>query len=161
MTDTTIEIRSAIPSDAPLILSLIKELAEYERLAHAVNTTVERVRETLFGPSPAAEALIATVNGDPAGYAVYFQNYSTFGGRPGLYLEDLFVRPAYRGNGVGRKLLTRLAATARDRKYARLEWVVLNWNEPAIRFYESLGATPMTDWRVFSLSGTALDDLAD
>ena len=161
MTAPTIDIRSATPSDVPLIFSFIRELAEYERLTQEVVSSEERVAQTLFGPKPAAEALIAAVNNQPAGFAVYFQNYSTFVGRPGIYLEDLFVRPAFRGNGVGRALLARLAAIARERGCARLEWVVLDWNELAIRFYESLGAKPLKGWSVFSLSGPALENLAE
>jgi GNAT superfamily N-acetyltransferase len=156
----TIDIRPATKSDVPLIISFIRELAEYERLSNAVVATEERVAETLFGPRPAAEALIATLDDAPAGYAVYFQNYSSFVARPGIYLEDLFVRPAFRGTGIGRMLLARLAAIAQERGCARLEWVVLDWNEPAIRFYESLGARHMKGWSVFTLSGTAFDDLA-
>ncbi|HKQ50249.1 MAG TPA: GNAT family N-acetyltransferase [Phycisphaerae bacterium] len=160
MSTPEIDIRPATRSDVPLIFSFIRELAEYERLSQDVVSSEERVAQTLFGPKPAAEALIATVDQQPAGFAVYFQNYSTFAGRPGIYLEDLFVRPALRGKGIGRRLLARLATIARDRGCARLEWVVLDWNEPAIRFYETLGAKPLDGWRVFSLSGKAMDDLA-
>lgn len=160
MTAPTINIRPGTKSDVPLILSFIRELAEYERLTDEVVATEERVEQTLFGPRPAAEVLIATVDDAPAGFAVYFQNYSTFAARPGIYLEDLFVRPAYRGKGIGRTLLARLAGIARDRGCARLDWVVLDWNEPAIRFYESLGTKPLTGWSVFSLSGKTLNDLA-
>lgn len=161
MSSSTIDIRPATRSDVPLILTFIRELAEYERLSHAVVATEERVMETLFGPRPAAEALIATLDDALAGYAVYFQNYSTFVAQPGIYLEDLFVRPEFRGTGIGRMLLARLAAIAREKGCARLEWVVLDWNEPAIGFYKSLGAKPMTGWQVYSLAGKALDDLAE
>lgn len=156
MPTTEIHIRRAVEADIPLIHALIRELAEYERLSHVVTATDARLRETLFGPRPAAEVLIASLDSTPVGFALFFQNYSTFLAQPGLYLEDLFVRPEFRGRGVGRKLLARLAAIAVERNYGRVEWTVLDWNEPAIRFYQSLGAKPMDDWTVMRLTG---DDL--
>jgi GNAT superfamily N-acetyltransferase len=153
-------IRSATVADVPLILDLIRGLAEYERLPHEVVATEALLRETLFGPAPGAEVLLAELDGESAGFALFFHNFSTFLGRRGLYLEDLFVRPAARGRGVGRALLARLAAIARQRGCGRFEWSVLDWNEPAIGFYRSLGAVPMDDWTVYRVAGPALDRLA-
>ena len=150
----------ATEGDVPQILSFIKDLAEYERLAHAVVATEEGLRQSLFGERPYAECLIARWDGEPAGFALFFHNFSTFLGRPGLYLEDLFVKPAVRSKGVGRALLKRLAQIAIDRRCGRLEWSVLDWNEPAIRFYESIGAQPLEEWTIFRLQGDALSDLA-
>ncbi|HEU0054223.1 MAG TPA: GNAT family N-acetyltransferase [Longimicrobium sp.] len=158
---TSLSIRPATEADAPLILAFIRELAEYERLAHEVVATEDGLRETLFGARAYAEVLIAEVDGAPAGFALFFHNYSTFLGRPGLYLEDLFVRPEHRGRGVGRALLAHLARTAVERGCGRLEWWVLDWNEAAIRFYRSLGARAMDEWTVFRLTGDALGRLAD
>jgi GNAT superfamily N-acetyltransferase len=152
-------IRPAVPDDTPLILALIKELAEYERLSHVVVASEDDLRHHLFGPRPAAEVLIAEADGTPVGFALYFTNFSTFLARPGIYLEDLFVRPAFRGRGIGAALLTRLAAIAMARGCGRLEWSVLDWNEPAIGFYERLGAEPMAEWTVFRLAGEALEKL--
>jgi len=149
-------IRPAHEGDVPLILALVRELADYERLLDTVFATEEKLRTTLFGTRPAAEVLIATVDDKPAGFALFFQNYSTFLAQPGLYLEDLFVRPDVRGCGIGRALLTRLAAIAIERNYGRMEWSVLDWNEPAIKFYESLGAKRLDDWRTFRLTGAEL-----
>ena len=160
MMSPDIEIRPAVESDVPLIHALIRELAEYERLSHEVSASEEGLSQTLFGPRPAADVLIASLDKAPAGFALFFQNYSTFLARPGLYLEDLFVRPAYRGKGIGRKLLARLAAVARQRNCGHVEWVVLDWNESAIGFYKSLGARPMSGWQVFRLAGDALQMLA-
>jgi GNAT superfamily N-acetyltransferase len=157
----SIEIRAAVEADVPLIHSFIRELAEYERLTDAVTATEDRLRESLFGLRPAAEVLIALLDGTPAGFALFFQNYSTFLARSGIYLEDLFVRPAQRGKGIGRKLLARLAKIGRERQCGRVEWAVLDWNEPAIGFYKSLGANPMTDWRIFRLTGDAFQNLAE
>ena len=151
-----LRIDPAIEADAPLILTLIKALAEYERLAAAVVATEESVRESLFGPSPAASVVIARIGTEPVGFAVWFQTYSTFLSRPGLYLEDLFVLPERRGQGIGRALLTHLARIAVTRGYGRMEWSVLDWNEPAIGFYKSLGAQSMNEWTVFRLTGDAL-----
>ena len=153
-------IRGAEERDVPLLLSLIRELAEYERLAGEVVATEEDLSRSLFGERPAAEVLVATLDGLPVGFALFFHNFSTFLGRRGLYLEDLYVRPAARGRGVGRALLVRLAAIAVERGCGRLEWAVLDWNDPAIGFYRRLGASPMSDWTVFRLAGPALAALA-
>ena len=152
------QIRTATEADVPLILEFIKALAEYERLADRVVATEEIVRRTLFGSPRFAEVIIGEVDGDPAGFALFFHNYSTFLGQPGIYLEDLFVKPHYRGRGYGKALLGRLAAIARERNCGRVEWAVLNWNQPAIDFYESLGATPMNEWTVYRLTGKALEE---
>ncbi|HEY5619082.1 MAG TPA: GNAT family N-acetyltransferase [Vicinamibacterales bacterium] len=154
-----IRIEPATERDVPLILSFTKALAEYERLAHEVVATETSVRESLFGPSPSAEAVIARMSNEPAGFAVWFHSYSTFLSRPGLYLEDLFVLPEWRGRGIGRALLRHLARIAVSRGFGRLEWAVLDWNESAIRFYRSLGARPMDDWTVYRLTGDALTRL--
>lgn len=156
-----VTIRSATVEDAPLVLRFIRELAEYERLAHECVATEADVRATLFGPQPQAGVLIAEADGEPAGWALFFHNYSTFLARRGLYLEDLFVRPEMRGRGVGRALLARLAAIARERGCGRFEWSVLDWNESAIGFYRSLGAEPMSEWTVYRVTGAALERLAD
>jgi GNAT superfamily N-acetyltransferase len=153
-------IRTADERDIPLILDLIKGLAEYERLASEVTATEATLRQSLFGPSPGAEVIIADADGQPAGFALFFHNFSTFVGKRGIYLEDLFVKPAWRGKGVGRQLLARLAQLAIERNCGRLEWAVLDWNEPAIRFYRGLGAKPMHDWTVFRLAGDTLHQLA-
>ena len=157
----SLAIEPGRPADVPLILQLIRELADYEQLAHVVTATEDDLASTLFGERPAAEVRIARWNGEPAGFALFFPNYSTFLGRPGLYLEDLFVRPAFRGRGLGRALLRELARIAVLRGYGRLEWWVLDWNDSAIGFYRKLGATPMTDWTVFRLTGNALLRLAN
>jgi GNAT superfamily N-acetyltransferase len=154
----------ATPADVPDIHALIRALAEYERLAQLCVSTEADVAEALFGPRPAAEVLIARNAACPApaaGFALFFHNWSTFLGRPGLWLEDLFVRPEYRGAGLGRALLARLAALARERGCGRFEWAVLDWNEPAIRFYEGLGATTLPDWRICRMTGEALQRLAE
>jgi GNAT superfamily N-acetyltransferase len=160
MTRGEIEIREAARADVPLLLALIGELAEYERLAHEAVATVELLEEALFGPERVAYALVASLGGTPVGFALYFFNFSTFIGRPGIYLEDLFVRPEARGRGVGRALLGRLAAIAVERRCGRLEWSVLDWNEPAIGFYRQLGAVPMDEWTVYRVAGAALHKLA-
>jgi GNAT superfamily N-acetyltransferase len=154
-------IRPANGKDVALILALIRELAEYEKLAHEVVATEALLEETLFGPEPRAFVLIAEVGGAPAGFALFFHNYSTFLGRPGIYLEDLFVRPAFRGSGIGRALLSRLAAIATSRGCGRLEWAVLDWNESAVGFYRNLGAVAMSDWIVHRLAGEPLARLAE
>jgi GNAT superfamily N-acetyltransferase len=151
-----IDVRLARPSDAALVLQLIRELAEYEKLSDQVTATEAQVRETLFGARPAAESLIAELDGAPAGFAIFFHNYSTFLARPGIYLEDLFVKPAFRRQGVGRALFTHVARLAVERRCGRFEWSVLDWNAPAIAFYKSLGAVPLEDWTVFRLTGEAL-----
>lgn len=159
MTDQ-LRIRPAEVADVPLILRFIRALAEYERLAHEVVATEKLLRDSLFGPEPGAEVILAFVGDEPAGFALFFHNFSTFLGRRGLYLEDLFVHPEWRGRGVGRQLLVYLARLAVARGCGRMEWAVLDWNEPAIRFYRSLGAHPMHDWTVFRLTGDALRHLA-
>ncbi len=153
-------IRPATLSDVPLILQLIRDLAEYERAPQDAVATEEQLREVLFGEHPAAQTLLA-FDGDAAvGFAVYFFNFSTWLGRPGLYLEDLFVRPDQRGHGYGRALLERLAQIAQERGCGRMEWSVLDWNEPAIQFYKKLGATPMEEWTVFRLTQEGIASLA-
>jgi GNAT superfamily N-acetyltransferase len=155
-----IEILPGTPGDVPQLLAFIRELAEYERLADQVVATEEGLRATLFGPRPGAEILIARDAGAPAGFALFFPNYSTFLGKPGLYLEDLYVRPAFRGRGIGRALLARLARLAVERGCGRLEWAVLRWNEPALAFYRALGAVSLESWGLFRLDGDGLRDLA-
>jgi GNAT superfamily N-acetyltransferase len=155
-----IEIRVATEDDVPLVLSLIKELAEYERLSHEVVATEEMLRDSLFGERRVAEVILGYLRDDAAGFALFFHNFSTFLGKPGIYLEDLYVKPEFRGAGVGRALLVYLAKLARERGCGRLEWWVLDWNEPAIRFYKALGAVPMEDWTVYRVMGEALDELA-
>jgi GNAT superfamily N-acetyltransferase len=157
---STITIRPATERDVPMILSFIRQLAEYERLLDAVKATEEALRSTLFGPKPVGEVLIAEDNGTPVGFALFFQNYSTFLAQAGLYLEDLFVIPSARGKGIGKLLLERLAQLAIERGYGRVEWAVLDWNAPAIGFYRRLGAVPMQDWTIFRLSGDSLTRLA-
>jgi GNAT superfamily N-acetyltransferase len=154
-------IRSATAEDTKTICDLIRGLAEYERLAHTVALDGDRLREHLFGPRPFAEVLLAEEAGQVVGFALFFHNYSTFVGRPTLYLEDLFVQPGYRGRGYGKALLTALARLAVERGCARLEWSVLNWNEPAIAFYRSLGAVPINEWTVYRLTGDALTTVAN
>jgi GNAT superfamily N-acetyltransferase len=153
-------IERATDRDVPLILRLIKELAEYERMSNDVVATEDGLRATLFGARPAAEVLIGYAGREPAGFALFFHNYSTFLGKPGLYLEDLFVVPAFRGRGYGKALLARLATIALERNCGRFEWSVLDWNEPAIGFYTKLGATPLDDWTIFRVTGDALQKLA-
>jgi GNAT superfamily N-acetyltransferase len=153
-------IRPAIEADVLLILSFIQKLAEYERLRNECVATEEKLRATLFGEKRFAEVLIAEWNGAPAGFALFFHNYSTFLAKPGLYLEDLFVDPEMRGNGIGKALLVRLAQIALERGCGRFEWWVLDWNEPSINFYKSLGAEPMNDWTVFRVTGEKLKKLA-
>lgn len=156
-----LEIRSATAADVPLILEFIKGLAEYEKLAHECIATEEILHEQLFGERPGAEVVIAYLAGEPVGFALFFHNFSTFLGRRGIYLEDLFVTPEVRGHGVGRALLSHLARLAVERGCGRLEWAVLNWNEPAIKFYKSLGAKPMDEWTVYRVTGEALNKLAE
>lgn len=155
-----LSIEPARPQDADLIVALVRELAEYERLLDQVVLTEQDVHRDLFGPRPYAEAVIAREGAEPVGFALWFHNYSTFAGRPGLYLEDLFVRPAFRGRGYGEALLRYLARVALDRGCARFEWSVLDWNEPALAFYRKLGAVPMDEWTVQRVSGEALVALA-
>src|SRR5436305_1822742 len=141
-----IEIIPATEADVPVILEMIKGLADYERLAHVVTATADRLRETLFGARPAAEVLLAHCNAECAGFALFFPNYSTFLAQPGLYLEDLYVKPHLRGQGIGLALLKRLSRIAAERGCGRLEWEVLDWNLPSIRFYQKLGAVPLDEW---------------
>jgi GNAT superfamily N-acetyltransferase len=146
--------------DVPEILRMIRALSVYEKLEHQVVATEAGLRESLFGARPVAEVVFARVDGANVGFALFFHNYSTFLGQKGLYLEDLFVAPEHRGRGYGEQLLAHLAARARERGCGRLEWCVLDWNEPAIGFYQKLGAVPMSDWTVFRLTGEPLDQLA-
>jgi GNAT superfamily N-acetyltransferase len=154
-------IRPATLADIPIILELIRALATYERAPNDVTATEKGLAEVLFGENPAAEVLLAFENETAVGFAVFFHNFSTWLGRPGLYLEDLFVRPEDRGKGYGRALLIHLAKIARDRGCGRLEWAVLDWNEPAIEFYRKLGAKPMDEWTVFRLTRDGIAKLAD
>ncbi|WP_397593737.1 GNAT family N-acetyltransferase [Sphingorhabdus sp.] len=156
----TLSIRSASATDIPLIAQFIRDLAEYERLAHEVRFDEAVLETKLFGPRPYAEVLIGEIDGAPQGFALFFHNFSTFEGKPGVYLEDLFVRPEARGAGLGKALLKKLAAIAVERDCARLEWSVLDWNEPAIQFYKALGAKPMDEWTIYRVDGTALAKLA-
>ena len=153
-------IDAATRQDVPVILELIKALAEYEHLSHQVVATEETLRESLFAEPYVAEAAIARVGDQPVGYALWFHTYSTFLGRRGLYLEDLFVAPEWRGQGLGRALLAHVARVSIQRACGRLEWSVLEWNEPAIRFYRGLGATSVDEWTVYRLTGDALNELA-
>jgi GNAT superfamily N-acetyltransferase len=155
------QIRPAHVEDVPIILELIRDLATYERAPHEVTATEEQLVDVLFGKRPAAEVLLAFEKESPVGFAVYFYNFSTWLGRAGLYLEDLFVKPEKRGKGYGRALLVELAKIARDRGCGRMEWAVLDWNEPAIKFYRTLGAKPMDEWTVFRLTGEEIAKLAN
>jgi GNAT superfamily N-acetyltransferase len=153
-------IRPARPNESALVLDLIRGLAEYEKLAHEVVATEQDIQSALFGKQPPAECLIADLSNAPIGFALFFHNFSTFAGKPGLYLEDLFIKPEYRGRGYGRKMLAHLANLAVQRGCGRFEWAVLDWNAPAIRFYESLGAKIKHEWKINRLSGDALKRLA-
>jgi GNAT superfamily N-acetyltransferase len=155
-----LNIRPATPADASLIADLVRELADYEKLLHEARATAEDFRRELEAENPVIRVLIAEWDGQPAGFALYFFNFSTFVGRPGLYLEDLFVRPAQRSHGIGRALLRALARIARDRDCGRMEWAVLDWNEPALRFYKSLDARPMNEWIVHRLTPVEIGRLA-
>ena len=159
-TPDTLTIRRGQREDVPLILRFIRELGEYERLAHEIVATEADLEDTLFGERPVAFPLIAELGGAPVGWALYFYNFSTFHGRPGIYLEDLYVTPASRGHGVGRALLAELAKIAVAERCRRVEWAVLDWNAPSIAFYESLGAGAMSDWTVYRLTGEAMHRLA-
>jgi GNAT superfamily N-acetyltransferase len=156
----TLSIRPAIAADLPLIAQFIRDLAAYEKLAHEVRFDEAALGERLFGKRSFAEVLIGEIDGAPQGFALFFHNFSTFEGKPGLYLEDLFVRPDARGSGLGKALLKRLAALAVQRDCARLEWSVLDWNEPSIAFYKKLGAKTMDEWTVFRVDGSELTALA-
>ena len=154
------DIREATEADVPLILRFIRDLAVYEKLEHKVVATEAGLRQTLFGNPRFAEVVFATVDGAEAGFALFFHNYSTFLGQPGIYLEDLFVKPEMRGRGVGKALLAHLAKLAQERGCGRVEWAVLDWNTPSIEFYKSLGAVPLSDWEIFRLTGEPLEKLA-
>ena len=158
---TNLRISPAQPSDVSLILSFIRKLAEYENLSHEVVADENTLRWSLFSDNAAAEVLLAYVANEPVGFAVYFRNFSTFAGRPGLYLEDVFVEPAHRGRGIGKAILAYLARLAKERGCERLNWAVLDWNRPAVEFYGRLGAVVLTDWRICRLSGAALEQLAN
>ena len=155
----TVSIRPAARADLPLIAALIRELAEYEKLSHEVRFDEAQLGEHLFGTRPMAEVVIGEVDSTPQGFALFFHNFSTFEGCPGIYLEDLFVRPAARGAGLGKALLAHLAATALQRGCKRLEWSVLDWNEPSIGFYKNLGARLLDEWTGMRVDGAALDQL--
>ncbi|PSB03538.1 GNAT family N-acetyltransferase [Merismopedia glauca CCAP 1448/3] len=154
------EIRFAQPSDVPILLELIEELAEYEKLTHEVVATEEILHASLFGDKKVAEAILGYYQGKPVSFAVFFANMSTFLGRSGIYLEDLYVKPEMRGQGIGKAMLSSVAKLAAERNCGRLEWSVLDWNQPAIAFYQKLGAVPMSEWTVFRLTGQALTDLS-
>jgi hypothetical protein len=156
MSSSAFTLRPAAAADLPAIVGLIRELADFEQLSHLVVVTPETLHPHLFGPRPAAEAVVADVDGSVVAFALFFTNFSTFLGKPGLYLEDLYVQPAHRGSGLGRALLQHLAALAVQRGCGRFEWSVLDWNENAIRFYEGMGATVMPDWRICRVTGDAL-----
>jgi GNAT superfamily N-acetyltransferase len=158
--DSQLDIAPAQPTDVALMLSLITALADYEKLRHEVVATEESLSQALFGPKPSAEAVIARVGGTPAGFALFFHNFSTFVGKHGLYLEDLFVLPEFRGRSIGKALLKYLATLAVERQCGRFEWAVLDWNRPARDFYESLGAEAKSDWIIHRVSGAALQQLA-
>lgn len=155
-----ISLRPATSADTPQILAFIRGLAEYEKLSHVCFATEESLRVTLFGPRPFAEVIMADWEGQPAGFALFFHNYSTFRARPGIYLEDLYVLPALRGKRIGKALLTGLARLAVERGCARLEWSVLDWNAPSIAFYKALGAEPQDEWTIFRVTDESLDRLA-
>jgi GNAT superfamily N-acetyltransferase len=155
-----LRIVPATDGDVAVILGFIRKLAEYEKLSHQVAATEDLLRETLFGARRVAEVLIAYLGVEPAGFALFFHNFSTFLGRPGIYLEDLFVEPVHRGKGIGKALLIEIAKIAKERKCGRFEWSVLDWNESAIDFYRRLGAVPLDDWTIFRVTGEALDRLA-
>lgn len=154
-------IRPARPGDEHALFALIQALAEYEKLSHAVSGSAEKLAQDLFGPRPAAEALLVEVDGQTVAFALFFPNYSTFLTRPGLYLEDIFVLPAHRRRGIGKALLSEVAGLARARGCGRMEWSVLDWNESAIGFYQSLGASVLPDWRICRVTAEALDALAE
>ena len=156
----TLTIRPAAAHELPLVLEFIRELAVYERLEHEMSATTADLAASLFGPRPYAEVVFACLDGTPVGFALFFHNFSTFIGKPGIYLEDLFVRPQARGRGIGRRLLAWLARTTLERGCARLDWAVLDWNAPSIAFYRSVGAVAQDEWTIMRVSGAALEDLA-
>ena len=153
---STYTIRPAAPADVPAIADLIAELAEFENLTHMLQLTADKLHPHLFGPKPVVEALVGEIEGETVGFALFFTNFSTFLAKPGLYLEDLYVRPAHRRSGLGKGLLQRLAQIAVERDYGRFDWTVLDWNEDAIRFYEKMGASVLPEWRICRLTGEAL-----
>jgi GNAT superfamily N-acetyltransferase len=157
---TDIDIAPARPEDVPIILELIRGLGEYERLSHEVVATEDVLRKWLFGDRPVAEVVLAYADSAVVGFALFFHNFSTFLGRPGLYLEDLFVKPEWRGRGIGQRLLVHLAELAVERGCGRMEWMVLDWNEPALRFYERMGASVMKEWKLCRLTGESLGRVA-
>jgi GNAT superfamily N-acetyltransferase len=161
MTTPTVQIRDATISDVPMVLQLIRDLATYERAPNDVIATEQGLQEVLFGEQPSAKVVMIFESEEAVGFAVYFFNFSTWLGRPGLYLEDLFVKPETRGRGYGRALLIHLAKIARDHGCGRMEWAVLDWNEPAIQFYRKLGAIPLEDWTVFRLTHNGINRLAE
>lgn len=156
-----LNLRLAIPADVPLVLKLIKELAEFEHLAHEVTATESQLHEHLFGARPFVEVLLAHVGAEPAGFALYFHNYSTFLGKPGIYLEDLYVRDQFRAHGIGTALLAAVGRLAVERGCGRYEWSVLNWNKRAIEFYEKMGARPLSEWTVYRVTGEALRNFGE
>ncbi len=156
----SLAIREVTEADIPALLSLIRELAEYEKLTHLVTATEGSYKEALFGENRAAEALIAILDDEPVGYAIFFRNFSTFLGRPGIYLEDIYVRPGSRGQGIGKRLFCAVARVARERNSGRMEWCVLKWNTPSIEFYDALGAESMDEWLLMRLTGDALGAVA-
>jgi len=156
----SLRIENAAERDVPLILDFIRELAEYEKLLATVEVNEARIRQTIFGPEPRASVVLGFENNKPVAFAVFFYTYSTFVGLPGMYVEDIYVKPGARGQGIGRKLFSHLAKEAKEKGCWRIEWAVLDWNEPAILFYKNLGAVPMQEWLVYRLSGEALDRLA-
>ncbi|MEQ1946374.1 MAG: GNAT family N-acetyltransferase [Bryobacteraceae bacterium] len=158
---STLRIAPVAPGDLPVVLGLVRKLAEYEHLAHMMVATEEDFRQALFGPHASVEAVLAWWEDIPVGFALFFPSFSTFLGRSGLYLEDLFVEPEYRGRGIGKAILQHLARIARERKYGRMEWSVLDWNQPAIGFYQKLGAQLMDEWTTCRLTGAALEALAE
>lgn len=161
MPDSSLSVRPATAADVPIILAFIRELAEYEKLLHEVEATEALLAEGLFGARPYAEALIGCVDDEPAGFALFFPSFSTFLSKPGIYLEDLYVRPQFRGRGLGKRLLTAVAAIAAERGCGRYEWSVLDWNAPSIRFYEALGAVMHADWRRMRVEGAAVGRMAE
>jgi GNAT superfamily N-acetyltransferase len=156
----SLSVRPAAAADVELVLGFIRELADYERLSHEVTATPEQIHAALFGPRPYAEAVLGCIDGEPCGFALFFHNFSTFLGKPGLYLEDLYVRPSARGRGLGSYLLAWLAALALERECGRFEWAVLDWNEPALKVYRGLGARAADDWTIQRVTGEALRQLA-
>ncbi len=155
-----LEMRFAVKDDVPLILNFIREIAEFERLSHEVTATVESLEDSFFGGPNSPEVVLCFIDSQPVAYAVFYHNFSTFVGKKGLYLEDIYVKPEFRHSGIGKKLFKYLAKVAVDRKCGRMEWAVLNWNRPAIRFYENVGAKPLADWTIFRLKEDEIKKIA-